>query len=454
MKNLSNTEKRGSFGSKFGVIAAAAGSAVGLGNIWKFPYIAGQNGGGAFLLVYLVLLIAIGAPIMISEFMIGRETRKNPVGAFKILAPTSSWKWVGIMGVIASVFILAFYSTVAGWTLEYIRLAVTNQFLNLDSESLRLLFQNFTASPTLPIFWQILFLFLTCIIVMAGIEKGIERYAKYLMPILFILIIMLCIRSLTLPNAAKGLSFLFNPDFSKIDSNVILRALGQVFFSLSLGMGTLITYGSYIQNKVKLPEIAIKVSLTDSLVAILAGMAIFPAVFAFGFAPTEGTGLVFVVLPQVFNSMPMGQIFAIFFFLLLAVAAITSSISLLEVIVAYLIEEYNLKRKLATIISISISLFLGLICTMSFAPNSVFMIGGVNFFDVLDYLTSNIMLPLGGLCIVVFVGWRLNKSVILRQLEVNPDKSIPVWVKGLLFIIRYIAPLAILSVFLNSLGVF
>ena len=454
MQNNTNTENRGLFGSKFGIIAAAAGSAVGLGNIWKFPYEAGQNGGGAFLIIYLLLLIAIGVPLMISEFIIGRETRKNPVGAFSLLMPATKWKWVGIMGVLASLLILAFYSTVAGWTLEYIRLSVVNQFQNMDSDNLRNLFQNFTSNPPLPLLWQTIFLGMTSIIVIAGIEKGIERYTKYLMPLLFILIIVLCIRSLTLPNAYKGLSFLFNPNFSKIDSNVILNALGQVFFSLSLGMGTLITYGSYIKNNIKLPEVAFKVSIADSLVAILAGVAIFPAVFALGYEPNEGTGLVFVVLPQVFNSMPMGQLFSIVFFLLLTIAALTSSISLLEVVVAYLIEEWNLHRKTATTISVFVSLLFGIICTLSFAENTPLMLGSTKFFDMLVYLTSNIMLPLGGLCIVIFVGWRLKYAIVIKQLELDPDKKIPSWVNILLFIIRYIAPLAILMIFLNSLGIF
>jgi NSS family neurotransmitter:Na+ symporter len=452
MKNNQDLEKRGVFASKFGVIAAAAGSAIGLGNIWKFPYEAGQNGGGAFLLVYLLLLLAIGTPIMISEFIIGRQSRKNPVGAFNVLKPKSQWKWVGIMGVIASFLILAFYSTVAGWTLEYIKIAVTNQYQNLDAEGLRSLFGNFTSQPVMPVLWQTLFIIITVFIVLAGIEKGIERYTKYLMPLLFVLIIILCIRSLTLPNAAKGLTFLFNPDFSKIDSKVFLNALGQVFFSLSLGMGTMITYGSYIQNKVKLADIAIKVSLTDSIIAILAGIAIFPAVFALGFNPDEGTGLVFVVLPQVFNSLPAGQLFAISFFVLLAIAAVTSSISLLEVVVAYFIEEHNISRRKATIIAGTAALLIGIVSTLSFADISFLKFGSTIFFDILVYLTSNLMLPLGGLCIVIFVGWRVSKKMVQNQLEVETEAPSPLWFRVFLFIVKFIAPIAILLVFLNALG--
>ncbi len=453
MSNNQDFEKRGVFASKFGVIAAAAGSAIGLGNIWKFPYEAGQNGGGAFLLVYLLLLLAIGTPIMISEFIIGRHSRRNPVGTFNHLKPKSKWKWVGIMGVIASFLILAFYSTVAGWTLEYIKIAITNQYQNLDAEGLRALFSNFTSNPAMPVFWQSLFMVFTVVIVLAGIEKGIERYTKYLMPLLFILIIILCIQSLTLPNAGKGLSFLFTPDFSKIDSKVFLNALGQVFFSLSLGMGTMITYGSYIQNKVKLTEIAVKVSLTDTLVALLAGIAIFPAVFALGFKPDEGTGLVFVVLPQVFNSLPLGQLFAVSFFILLAIAAVTSSISLLEVVVAYFIEEKRMARRKATILAGAASLLIGIISTVSFADISYLKFGKILFFDVLVYLTSNLMLPLGGLFIVIFVGWVINKQHIYKQLNINEITTKPFWFKSFLLVVKYIAPIAILFVFLNALGI-
>jgi NSS family neurotransmitter:Na+ symporter len=310
-------KKRSAFRSRFGIIAAAAGSAIGLGNIWRFPYMTGENGGAAFILIYLGIIFAIGVPLMISEFIIGRQSQRNPVGAFKVLKPNSQWKWVGVMGVIASLLILAFYSTVAGWTLEYIKIAVANQYHNLDAEGLRTLFSNFTNNSFMPVFWQVVFIVLTVLIVLAGVEKGIERYTKLLMPLLLLIIIVLCIRSVTLPGASKGLSFLFNPDFSKIDGGVVLNALGQAFFSLSLGMGTMITYGSYIKRSEKLPKIAVSVSITDTLIAILAGVAIFPAVFALGFTADEGTGLVFIVLPQVFNSLPAGQLFAITFFILL-----------------------------------------------------------------------------------------------------------------------------------------
>lgn len=446
MKN-SQTHKRGSFVTKFGVITAIAGSAVGLGNIWKFPYETGQNGGGAFILVYLLLMLSIGVPIMISELIIGRQTRKNPIGAFEALKPKTKWKFVGVLGIIASFLILAFYSAIGGWTLEYIRLSVINHFSGMGAQDLQTLYGSFVSNPAMPIFWQSVFMILTIVIVILGVEKGIERYNKYLMPLLFVLLIVLCIRSVTLPNATAGLEFLFNPDFSKINQGVIIKALGQMFFSLSIGMGTLITYGSYIREDVNLSSTAIKVSIVDTLVALLAGVAIFPAVFSLGFNPSEGSGLVFIVLPQVFNSMPFGQILSILFFVLLAIASITSAISLLEVVVSYLIEERLLKRKKATVIAGVATMIIGVLCSLSLAKNSVFSTELGSLFDLTVYFTNNIMLPLGGLCIVIFIGWRLKKSNIYKQLSTT-ERS---WAFRLfMFVIKYIAPVAIILVFLSS----
>jgi len=445
-------KKRSAFRSRFGIIAAAAGSAIGLGNIWRFPYMTGQNGGAAFILIYLGIIFAIGVPLMISEFIIGRQSQRNPVGAFKVLKPNSPWKWVGVLGVIASVLILAFYSTVAGWTLEYIKIAVANQYHNLDAEGLRTLFSNFTNNSFMSVFWQVVFIVLTVLIVLAGVEKGIERYTKLLMPLLLLIIIVLCIRSVTLPGASKGLSFLFNPDFSKIDGGVVLNALGQAFFSLSLGMGTMITYGSYIKRSEKLPNIAVSVSIADTLIAVLAGVAIFPAVFALGFTADEGTGLVFIVLPQVFNSLPAGQLFAITFFILLFIAAITSSISLLEVVTAYLIEERKVSRTKSAIIGGGAALAIGILCTLSLTDSSALNIGKFSFFDFTEYLTSNIMLPLGGLFIVLFIGWAMSRKHIKEQLNVTKTAKSIAWYNIFMFILRFIAPVAIILIFLYQTG--
>src|SRR6056297_3534650 len=304
--------KRDSFGSKFGVIAAAAGSAVGLGNIWRFPYVAGENGGGAFIIIYLIF-IAIGVPVMLSEFTIGRSAQRNAFGSFKKLAPGTRWYLIGLMGVVAAFVILAFYSTVAGWTLAYIYLSVSDAFSGKGPDEITSIFEGFKSGTFRPIMWQLIFMVLTAWIVIAGVKNGIEKYAKILMPVLLLLIIILDIRAVTLPNADLGLKFLFEPDFSKLNTKSVLEALGQAFFSLSIGMGTLITYGSYIKKNDNLGSTAISVAGADTFIAILAGIAIFPAVFAFadieniGLANVSGEGLVFITLPGILFSIPGGQ---------------------------------------------------------------------------------------------------------------------------------------------------
>jgi len=445
-------KNRDSFGSKFGVLAAAAGSAIGLGNIWRFPYVAGENGGAAFILVYLFFVVAIGVPVMMSEFIIGRKTQANPIGAFRKLKPKSHWKIVGYMGILVAFMILAFYSTVASWNMHYIYLSITNAFEGKTMSELNVMFDDFHTSVFFPLFWQIIFMIITAYIVLRGIENGIEKYAKFLMPILFLIIIVLDIRAITLKGASGGLSFLFSPDFSKITSSSILEALGQAFFSLSIGMGVLITYGSYIRKKENLTNIAFEVSFFDTLIAILAGVAIFPAVFAFNVEPNAGPGLVFMTLPKIFESMAGGYFFSVLFFLLLFVAAITSSISVLEVVVAYLVEEKNMDRKKATLIS-TISIFiLGIGATLSFGPLANFKIFQKTIFDLLDYTSANIMLPLGGLLIVIFMGWVLPKKEISEELSNNGVLKLKMF-SVFYFIIRYIAPIAIGIIFLNGLGV-
>ena len=329
-----NQIKRENFSGKLGIIAAAAGSAIGLGNIWKFPYITGVYGGSAFILVYLFCIALIGIPVMLSEFIVGRNAQKNAVGSFKKIAPGTPWFFTGFIGVIAAYVILSFYGIVAGWTLQYVFLAITNQFSGLTPDQIGGNFGAFISKPGLPIFWQVIFMAVTASVVIGGVKKGIERFSKILMPILLVIIIILVFRSVTLKGASKGLEFLLKPDFSKLTVPAILSALGHAFFSLSLGMGTMITYGSYIKKDENLGQTAIQVTIADTLIALLAGFAIFPAVFAFGIEPSAGPGLVFVTLPNVFNQMPFGAFFALLFFVLLAVAALTSSISILECVVA------------------------------------------------------------------------------------------------------------------------
>jgi neurotransmitter:Na+ symporter, NSS family len=444
--------KRDSFGSKMGVIAAAAGSAIGLGNIWRFPYIAGENGGGAFLLVYLFFIVVIGVPVMLSEFVIGRSAQRNPLGALKLLAPKTYWFLVGFLGIAAAFFILAFYTTVSGWTLEYLYLALTNGFQGMGADQMSSMFEQFRTSGMRPLVWQAIFMFLTAFIVFRGIKNGIEKYTKILMPALLLIIIVLCIRAITLPGGGEGLVFLFKPDFSKLTANGVMQALGQSFFSLSIGMGALITYGSYISKKDNLGVTAISVTAADLLIAILAGIAIFPAVFAFGIQPEAGPGLVFITLPMIFQQMTGGYFFSLIFFLLLSIAALTSTISLLEVVVAYMSEELNINRKKSTVIGAFSIALLGVFCTLSQGPMPGLRIGERNLFDLLDFSSANIMLPVGGLLIVIFAGWFMGVDKVFDELS-NGGKLNARYKHAFLFIIRFIAPIGIALVFLNGIGI-
>ncbi|MDB4584654.1 sodium-dependent transporter, partial [Draconibacterium sp.] len=394
---IGSSSNRDSFSSKFGVIAAAAGSAVGLGNIWKFPYIAGVYGGAAFLFVYLGFILAIGLPVMLSELIIGRKSQRNAFGAFKVLAPGTPWRYVGILGVSAAFLILSFYGVVAGWSVQYIVISVQDGFSNKSPEEINSLFSTLIESPVKPVILQLFFMVLTAAIVIVGIKKGIEKYTKILMPVLVVILIILCIKSVSLEGAKAGLEFLFKPDFSKLTGDGILSALGHAFFTLSLGMGTLITYGSYINKQNNLVQTVINVTVADTVIAILAGIAIFPAVFAFGIEPTEGPGLIFVTLPNVFHQMPGGFYFSLLFFILLTVAALTSSISILEVVVAYFKEEFKMGRKASTILATVLISMLGILCSLSMGILSSYTIFGLNFFDLMDWISANLLLPIGGL---------------------------------------------------------
>jgi neurotransmitter:Na+ symporter, NSS family len=442
---------RDSFGSKIGAIAAAAGSAIGLGNIWRFPYVTGENGGGAFLIVFVGFLILIGVPVMLSELIIGRRAQRNAFGAFRKLKPNQPWYLIGVIGIAAAFMILAFYSTIAGWTLEYLYRSLINGFSGKSTTELQGIFETFVQSGFMPVVWQIVFMFLTALIVWKGVKNGIEKYAKILMPVLLVIIIIIAVRSLTLPGAMQGLTFLFRPDFSKIDANVLLMALGQAFFSLSIGMGALITYGSYISKNDNLSNTAFAVTGADALIAILAGVAIFPAVFAFGIEPDAGPGLVFITLPNIFQQMTGGYFWALIFFVLLTVAALTSTISLLEVVVAYFSEELKMTRHRATIIAAVSITFLGVLCTLSQGPwsNPGFFRG--TLFDDLEFLSANVMLPLGGLLIVIFIGWFMGVKNV--KSEISNDHTHKAKLFGLFMVIlKFIAPIAIALVFLNSIG--
>jgi len=447
---------RANFGSKLGVILASAGSAVGLGNIWRFPYETGNHGGAAFILIYLGCIILLGLPIMISEFMIGRRSQTSTGGAYSVLAPGTQWKWVGRMGVLAGFLILSYYSVVAGWTLEYIFEAVTNSFAGKSANDFIASFNSFSANPWKPIAWLVLFLLATHFIIVKGVEKGIEKSSKVMMPALFILIIILVVCSVTLPGAGKGIEFLLKPDFSKVNGEVFLGAMGQAFFSLSLGMGCLSTYASYFGKNTNLTKTAFSVGIIDTVVAILAGFIIFPAAFSVGIQPDSGPSLIFITLPNVFQQAFSGApvlayIFSVMFYILLAVAALTSTISMHEVVTAYLHEKFKMTRGRAAKFVTGGCIFLGIFCSLSMGPTKEYTLFGMNTFDLFDFVTAKIMLPLGGLLISVFTGWYLDKKIVKGEITNYGELKGTIY-PYLIFILKYIAPVAISFIFINELG--
>lgn len=445
-------QKRETFGSKLGIIVATAGSALGLGNIYRFPCEAGANGGGAFLIVYLIVALLIGTPLMISEFVIGRRSRSNPIGAFRSLSgKRNAWPVVGYLGVICAFLILAFYTTVAGWTLGYLGKSAANHFAGQDLVQIQNQFMSFTNHPWLPILCQLVFLALTALVVARGVKDGIERWSKILMPLLLVIMVVLCVNSLTLSGAKEGLRFFFHADFSKINGRVLISALGQAFFSLSIGMGALITYGSYIGKKDNMVSSATGVVLADTLVAVLAGIIIFPAAFTFGIQPEAGASLAFTTLPMVFQKMTGGYFFCLIFFLLLVIATLTSTISLLEVIVAALTEELKISRLWASILGAVGTAIIGVLATVSFREGSPLHIGGRSVFDLLDHMTASYFMPIGGLLIVLFVGWKMKRADVLDEMT-NGGTLKAGLCKAILFIIRYLAPVAIAVIFISQLA--
>lgn len=450
------TEKRANFGSKLGVILASAGSAVGLGNIWRFPYETGENGGAAFIIIYLGCVLLMGIPIMVAEFLIGRRSRSNTAGAYQRLAPGTPWKWVGRMGVLAGFLILSYYTVVAGWTLEFIYEAATNSFAGKSAEGFIASFDSFVANPWRPLIWLIAFMLMTHYIIVKGVEKGIEKSAKIMMPALFILLTILAICSISLPGSSAGINFLFKPDFSQINSNTFLSAMGQAFFSLSLGMGCLCTYASYFKNDTPLPKVALNVATIDTLVAILAGIIIFPAAFSVGIKPDAGPSLLFITLPnvfqQAFGSIPLLAItLSIMFYVLLAVAALTSTISLHEVVTAYLHEEFNMTRKKAARIVTTSCIILGVFCSLSLGIGKEYTLFGMTLFDLFDYVTAKLMMPIGGFLIAIFTGWYLDKKIVWEEIT-NQGKLEPIVFKTLVFLLKYFSPIAILLIFIHELG--
>ena len=429
----------GTWSSRWTFILAATGSAVGLGNIWKFPYMAGDNGGGAFVLIYLACIFVIGIPIMLGEIMIGRRGRSSPANTMSFLAKeagsSQAWTLLGATGALAGLLILSFYSVAAGWAMAY----VFGGFQETSAQAVNSEFNKFLANPAALLFWHSLFIVTTVVIVARGILKGLEAWINTLMPALFIIIILLCIYAMQTGAFIEGLTYLFKPDFSKINSDVLLAALGQAFFTLSLGMGAIMAYGAYMPADQNIGRTAITVAALDTGVALLAGIAIFPIVFANGLEPSEGPGLVFVTLPIAFANMPLGVLFGTLFFILLSIAALSSSISLIEPGVAWLVESLKTKRSYAAIALGAFAWTLGVFSALSFNLMSEFKIFGMNFFNFTDFLTNQIMLPLGGIFIAIFVGWVMKKQDVLEELQIEDGILFKVW----FFIVRFIAPVMV-----------
>jgi NSS family neurotransmitter:Na+ symporter len=445
--------KRDSFGSRFGALVAMAGSAVGLGNLWRFPYLVGENGGAAFIIVYMVFVFLLCLPIFISEFVIGRRSQRNAYAAFRDLSGGSAWRWVGLFTIIVPMIVLSYYSVIGGWSVEYLLKSITFSFTGDASQgAFHSMFTDFVSSTWAPLAVHTVFLLVTTLIVIVGIKDGIEKFSKVMMPLLFFMVVAIAVYSVMLPGASAGLDYLFNPDFSKITGKACAAALGQAFFSLSLGFGTIMTYASYVSKKENILFQSTATAVSDLMFALIAGVAIMPAVFAFGLDPQSGPGLVFETLPFVFGQMPAGGVVAIFFFLALLVAALTSSISMLEVAVAYLVEEKNFSRVWACVLLFAVCWVVGALCSLSFGPLSDIRIAGGNIFDFFDSLSSNILMTLGSLLTVLFVGWRLRKTDVYDEFTNGGTLSRNAKLFGILwFLIRYICPLAIAAIFISGL---
>lgn len=451
----SNEKKHATFTSSLGVIAATLGSAVGLGNIWKFPTLTGSNGGATFLLVYLISTFLVGLPVMISEISLGRRAKADAVTTFARLSPKQPrWAFVGVLGVLASFIILAFYSEVAGWVFAYIFKSFSGAILSVDPKVTSAAFGALVSDPYQSLLWQWLVLALVGGIIILGVNGGIEKTTKRLMPVLFVLLVVIGLRSLSLPGATKGLAFLFSPDWSKITGSVILTALGLSFFKLSLGIGTMITYGSYFRDEQNVPATAGQVVLADLTVSILAGVAVFPAVFAFGFQPDAGPALLFITIPAVFASMPFGNIFMVLFFVLSAIAATGAMLSMLEVPVAFLCHRFGMHRLKATLACVSLLALVGAPAALASSATSGWKLFGMNMFDLYDFLSSNVLMPLGGLLIALYVGWVWGWKEVRAALS-NDGRLKNEQLATLFFgIVRFVSPVLILVIMLKGLKVF
>ncbi|OWY40497.1 transporter [Xenophilus sp. AP218F] len=454
-KNKSGGEAklRDGFTSSFGVLAATLGSAVGLGNIWKFPYLTGTNGGAGFLVVYVLATLLVGLPVMISEIMLGRKAKRDAVTTMKMLAPAGQpWWLISTFGVLAAFLIMAFYSEVSAWVFAYIFKAIGGSILSNDPKVTSAAFGALISDPVQSLLWQWLVLALIGGILLMGVSKGIEAVTKKLMPLLFVLLLVIGARSLMLPGAAQGLAFLFTPDFSKITAGVVLTAVGLAFFKLSIGMGTMITYGSYFRDDQNIPLTTFRVMCADLFVSLLAGIAIFPAVFAFGFAPSAGPSLLFITIPAVFASMPFGHVFMVVFFVLAAIAATGAMLSILEVPVSVLSERFGISRAKATVANLLLLGAIGSGCALSNSVLADVKLFGMTFFDLFDFVTSNVLMPMGGIFLCLFVGWVWGFDKLKAALSNEGALKNEALLRVLFVVVRFVSPLLILVVMLKGLG--
>ncbi len=444
----------GQWASRWTFIMAATGAAVGLGNIWKFPYLTGIHGGGAFVLIYILCVAALGIPMMMAEVMIGRRGKQTPVNTMRALAAENNasqgWQLIGWLGTLASMLILSYYSVIGGWTLGYILHSVTGNFSNLNGNDASTLFGDFVGNPFVQVGWHTVFMIITVYIVARGVKSGLEKAVTYLMPALFVLLLVLVGYAMTTGYFMKGLDYLFTPDFNQLTGASIHAAMGQAFFSLSLGIGIIMIYGSYVPKGTSIASTSIAIAIFDTMVALLAGMAIFPIVFANALEPGAGPSLIFETIPVAFGNMVAGTLFGTLFFVLLLVAAWTSSISLLEPAVTMMIENFNMTRRQAALWTGLATWLLGFGTAFSFNIWSETTVFGMTFFENLDYLTSNLMLPLGGIFIAVFAGWLMTKDTSQDELDMKSEVGYSIW----RILIRFIAPIAVTIVLLHAIGVF
>ena len=446
--------ERGNFGTKIGVVLATAGSAVGLGNIWRFPYMTGQDGGAAFIIIYLLCIILLGVPGMVAEFIVGRHGSANAARSYARAGGGKAWAAVGFIGAMTSLIILGFYSVIAGWCLQYLYASIMGN-INGDAGYVQEYFTKFTSSPIEPIVWTIVFIVITHLVVVRGVRRGIEKVSNVLMPTLFVLLLVIVAASCSLPGSWKGVTFLFHPDFSKVDHQVIFDGLGQAFFSLSLGTACLCTYSSYFTRQTNLLQSSLKVALVDTLVAVLAGLMIFPAAFSVGINPDSGPSLIFITLPNVFQQAftpVLGYVVGVLFYALLALAALTSTISMHEIGTSLFFEELHISRKKGAVLETVIAIFIGIACSLSCGAVEITVLGKT-FLNFCDFFTSNVLLPLGSFATCILVGWVAPQKLVKDEFTNCGTVSVAVY-KVWLFLVRFVSPLCIAIVFLHQLGLF